>query len=73
VFAHVDASVTVSDQSVALESDVFEEIRNDRKSLGSNDSNTDATDEEKKYLQQMTDSWSARARGSSTRHAILLP
>ena len=39
--------MTVSDQSVALESDVFEEIRNDRKSLGSNDSNTNATDEEK--------------------------
>jgi len=59
VFAHVDA---VSDQSVAPDSDVFKERRNDRNSLASNDSNTNAT---VKYLEQMTERWSARARGSS--------
>ena len=59
VFAHVDA---VSDQSVVLDSDVSEDRRNDRKSLASNDSNTNAT---VKYLQQMTERRSARARGSS--------
>ena len=46
--------VTVSDQSVALDNDVFEERRNDGKSLASNDSNTNATDEVK-YQQQLTD------------------
>ena len=55
-------SVTVSDQSVILDSDVFEDRRNDPKSLASNDSNTNAT---VKYLQQMTERWSTRARGSS--------
>ena len=51
-------SVTVSDQSVAVDNDVFEERRNDRKSLASNDSNTNATDEVK-CQQQMTDRWRA--------------
>ena len=55
VFAHVDA---VSAQSVALNNDVFEERRNNWKSLSSKDSNTNATDEVK-CQQQMTDRWRA--------------
>ena len=47
-------SVTISDQSVALDNDVLEERTNDRKSLASNDGNTNATDEVK-CQQQMTD------------------
>ena len=54
-------SVTLSDQSVALDNDIFEGRGSDRKSLASN---TNATDEVK-YLQQMTERWHARARGSS--------